>query len=126
MSARVLIVEDAESTRKAMKTMLLLNEHEICGEAENGEEAVEMYGRTKPDVVLMDIAMPKKHGIDAIREIRQMDPDARIIGVTALYSPEKKREALKAGASSIIVKPFDVSDLIREIEALFRNKTDAR
>ena len=126
MSARVLIVEDAESTRKAMKTMLLLNEHEICGEAENGEQAVEMYEKTKPDVVLMDIAMPKKHGIDAIREIRQMDPDARIIGVTALYSPEKKREALKAGASSIIVKPFDVSDLIREIEALFRNKTDAR
>ena len=95
-------------------------------DATNGEEAVEVVCDKHPDVVLMDIAMPKKHGIDAIREIRQMDPDARIIGVTALYSPEKKREALKAGASSIIVKPFDVSDLIREIEALFRNKTDAR
>jgi len=125
MSARVLIVEDSESTRKAMKTMLLLNEHEICGEAENGEQAVEMYEKTKPDVVLMDIAMPKKHGIDAIREIRQMDPDAKIIGVTALYSPEKKREALKAGASSLIIKPFDVSDLIREIEALLSNKIES-
>ena len=125
MSARVLIVEDSESTRKAMKTMLLLNEHEICGEAENGEQAVEMYEKTKPDVVLMDIAMPKKHGIDAIREMRQMDPDAKIIGVTALYSPEKKREALKAGASSLIIKPFDVSDLIREIEALLSNKIES-
>ena len=118
MSARVLIAEDSESTRKAIKTMLLLNGHEVCGEAEDGEQAVEMYRITNPDVVLMDIAMPKKHGIDAICEIRQMDPDAKIIGVTALYSPEKKREVLKAGASSIIIKPFDVSEIIGRIEAL--------
>jgi len=74
----------------------------------------------------MDIAMPKKHGIDAIREIRQMDPDARIIGVTALYSPEKKREVLKAGASCLIIKPFNVSDLIRGIENLLNKKIDSK
>jgi two-component system chemotaxis response regulator CheY len=80
-----------------------------------------MYKKLKPDLVLMDIAMPKKHGIDAIREIRSMDPKARIIAVTALYSPEKRNAALEAGAAAVVSKPIDIPELIRTIESLLQN-----
>ncbi|MDP6155892.1 MAG: response regulator [Candidatus Thermoplasmatota archaeon] len=118
MKNTVLIVEDAESTCKALNTMLTLNNYQVVGMAADGVQAVELYKRLKPDLVLMDIAMPKKHGIDAIREIRDFDPEARFIAVTALYSAKKKKEALDAGASMVVVKPFDVADLINAMESV--------
>jgi DNA-binding response OmpR family regulator len=60
--------------------------------------------------------MPKKHGIDAIREIKTMDQKAKIIAITALYSPEKRKKVMEAGAAALVVKPFDVPDLIKAIE----------
>lgn len=119
MNARVLIVEDAKSTARALKTMLELHDYEVVGEAMDGVRAVELYGELRPDIVLMDIALPRKHGIDATREIKEIDPDARIIAVTALYSPEKKKEAMDAGVAAIVIKPFDVPELIKTMESIF-------
>jgi two-component system chemotaxis response regulator CheY len=116
VTIKVIIAEDSDSTRKALKTVLKYHDCEIIGEAENGKQAVSLYKKLKPDVVLMDIAMPKMHGIDAIREIIKIDPKAKIIGITALYSPEKRKEVMDAGAVEIIVKPFDVPDLIEAIK----------
>lgn len=116
MKARVLIVEDSDSTRKALKTVMKYHDCQVIGEAEDGKQAVNLYKKLSPDLVLMDIAMPKMHGIDAIREILKLDPKAKIIGITALYSPEKKKEVLEAGAVELIVKPFDVPDLIKAME----------
>ena len=118
MTIRVLIVEDSDSTRKALKTVMKFHECEVVGEAEDGKKAVSQYKKLSPDIVLMDIAMPKMHGIDAIKEILKIDPKARIIGITALYSPEKKKEVLEAGAKELIVKPFDVPDLIDAIKRI--------
>jgi len=111
-----MIAEDSDSTRKALKTVLKFHDCEVIGEAEDGEAAVALYKSLKPDLLLIDISMPKKHGIDAIKEIKKMHPKAKIIGITALYSPEKRQEVLDVGAAELIVKPFDVPDLIRAIE----------
>lgn len=113
---KVLIVEDSLSTSRALRTVLNLHEFDVVGEARDGEQAVDLFQKLKPDLTLMDIAMPKKHGIDAIRDILKIDNNARIIAVTALYSPEKKREIMDAGAKALVVKPFDVPDLIKTIE----------
>ena len=121
MSIKVLIAEDSDSTRKALKTVLKYHDCEVVGEAEDGEQAVALYKNLKPDLLLIDIAMPKKHGIDAIREIKKFDKGAKIIGITALYSPEKRQEVLDVGAAELIVKPFDVPDLIKAIEKVISN-----
>ncbi len=116
MKTTVLIAEDSDSTRLALKTVLKFNKYEVVGEALDGEQAVALYRQLNPDIILMDIAMPKKHGIDAIREIKAINPDAKIIAVTALYSPEKRKEVMDAGACALVIKPFDVPDLVKTIE----------
>ena len=120
MKNNVLIVEDSKLTSQAISFMLTAHRFSVAGVAGDGEAAVKMYKKLKPDLVLMDIAMPKKHGIDAIGEIRAMDPKARIIAVTALYSPEKRNAALEAGAAAVVSKPIDIPELIRTIESLLQ------
>ncbi len=117
----VLIAEDSDSTRKALRTVLGFHDYEIVAEVVDGEEAVEAYKKYEPDIVLMDIAMPKKHGIDAIKEICAFDPKARTIAITALYSPEKREAVLDAGAMALVSKPFDVPDLLHALERVRRD-----
>lgn len=117
MSARILVAEDSHSTRRAMVLAIRAHGFDVVGEAHDGIEAVEMYRELAPDLVLMDIAMPNKHGIDAIADILATDPDAIILAVTALYSPEKRAEIIDVGGKDIISKPFDVPDLIARIRA---------
>lgn len=118
MNPSVMIVEDSTSTSRALKVMLQLHDYDVVGESPDGEKAVEMYRNLRPDLVLMDIAMPKKHGIEAIQDIKAMDGDAKIIVITALYSPEKKKKALLAGAEIVLMKPIDVPELIKAIKFL--------
>ncbi len=116
MSVRVLVAEDSVLTRRALVTVLSLNDYDVVGEACDGVEAVEMYKELEPDIVLMDLAMPKKHGIDAIREISGSYLEAKIVVLTALYSPEKRQAALDAGAVSLVGKPFEVPVLLEAIK----------
>ena len=116
MSPTVLIAEDSDSTRLALKTALKFHKFDVVGEAIDGEQAVTMFKELGPDIILMDIAMPKKHGIDAIRELKVIDPQAKIVVITALYSPEKRKEAIDVGASALVEKPFNIPDLINTME----------
>jgi two-component system chemotaxis response regulator CheY len=116
-----MIAEDSESTRRALEVMLELHDYEVVGKARDGEEAIKLFQEVNPDLVLMDLAMPKRHGIDAIKDIRKYDPKANIIAVTALYSPEKRNRAISAGAKMVIEKPIDVPELIRAIESVTGN-----
>jgi len=113
--ARILIADDSEMTRRALKTVLELHDYNVLKEATNGEEAITLYQELKPDLVLMDIAMPKKHGIDAIREIMKKDNQEKIIAITALYSPEKIKEVEESGVHHIITKPFNIPEMIKTI-----------
>lgn len=107
MPTRVLIVDDAKFMRHMLKTILVETGYEIVGEANDGSEAIEMYEKLKPDVVTMDIVMPNVSGIEALKEIRTSDPNAKIIMISAIDQREPLMEALKLGAADYVVKPFE-------------------
>jgi CheY-like chemotaxis protein len=110
---KVLIVDDDQIVLEVLKMML--SDYYNVITASNGKEAVEVYKRQKPDIVLMDILMPKMDGIEATRIIKVMDPDARILGITA-YASHKGKEMLKAGALDIIEKPVRKMELVEKVE----------
>jgi CheY-like chemotaxis protein len=108
---RVLLVEDDEDVLDIFKMML--EGFEVI-EATNGEKAVEVYKKAEPDVVIMDILLPEKSGIEATKEILSYDPKAKIIAITAF--PRKNKELmLEAGAVDVIEKPFRKKELIERI-----------
>jgi two-component system chemotaxis response regulator CheY len=104
--ARVLIVDDAKFMRTLVKDALSSAGHEIVGEAENGNQAIEMYKSLKPDLVTMDITMREKDGLAAAADILKLDGAARIIMVTALGQEDLLAKAIKMGVKDFVVKPF--------------------
>lgn len=104
--ARILIVDDAKFMRTLVREALEGAGHEIVGEAENGNVAVEKYSELKPDLVTMDITMREKDGLDAASEILGADNRARIIMVTALGQEDLLARAIKMGVKDFVVKPF--------------------
>ncbi len=104
--ARVLIVDDAKFMRTLVKDALTSAGHQIVGEAENGNQAVEMYRNLKPELVTMDITMREKDGLEAASDILKMDSAAKIIMVTALGQEDLLARAIKMGVKDFVVKPF--------------------
>ncbi|MDD5730573.1 MAG: response regulator [Candidatus Omnitrophica bacterium] len=118
--ARVLVVDDALFMRRMLSDILKKEGIEVCGEAENGKDAIDKYQQLKPDLVTMDIVMPKVEEIDgiaAVKEIMKVDPQAKIIMVSAMGQHSLVVEAIQAGAKDFVTKPFQPS---RVIEALKR------
>jgi two-component system, chemotaxis family, chemotaxis protein CheY len=104
--ARVLVVDDAAFMRKMVSDALTGGGHEIVGEASNGVEALDRFQELRPDVTTLDITMPEKDGIAALKDILAFDPAARIIMCSALGQEAKVLEAIKGGAKDFVVKPF--------------------
>lgn len=113
---KVLIAEDSDVTQRVLKLMLSKHGYDVVAQCSDGKDAVSEYKKLRPDIVLMDLAMPKKDGISAIKEIIDFDSNARIIAVSALYRPQMKTDALNAGAKEYIIKPFEVSELLSAME----------
>ncbi len=112
MSAkRLLVVDDALLMRKRIKEIAEDAGWEIAGEASNGEEALVLYQQQKPDLVTLDIVMPKMDGVSALKQLMQHDPRARIVMVSAVDQKAKLAECIQAGAIDFIVKPFEKSRL---------------
>jgi two-component system, chemotaxis family, chemotaxis protein CheY len=105
--AKILIVDDAKFMRMTLSNILKKANHEIVGEGENGKEAVELYRMLRPDVVTLDITMPVMNGLEAVKAIKQEDPNAKIIICSAMGQQKMVVEAIEAGALDFIVKPFD-------------------
>lgn len=116
MGKKVLIVDDAAFMRMMIKDILTKNNYEIAGEAENGKKAVELYKEHKPDVVTMDITMPEMDGIEAVKAIKKIDPDARIIMCSAMGQQAMVMEAIQAGAKDFVVKPFQQNRVLQALE----------
>jgi two-component system chemotaxis response regulator CheY len=104
--ARVLVVDDAAFMRKLLRDTLSAGGHEVVGEGKTGEEAVSLFKELRPDVVTLDITMPEKDGMAALREILGLDPGARVIMCSALGQEAKVLESIRAGARDFVVKPF--------------------
>jgi two-component system chemotaxis response regulator CheY len=113
---RVLIVDDAIFMRDMIKDTFTGDRFEIAGEATNGVEAVERYKQLKPDLVTMDIVMPDMGGIDAVREIVKLDPDAKILMCSAMGQQALVVEAIQAGAKDFVVKPFQPSRVLEAVQ----------
>jgi two-component system, chemotaxis family, chemotaxis protein CheY len=113
--ARVLIVDDAAFMRKMLGDVLTKNGHDVVGEAGNGAEAVAQYQALKPDMVTLDITMPEKDGITALKEILSMDSSARVVMCSALGQESKVLESIKAGAKDFVVKPFQPARVLDAI-----------
>ncbi|KMY53726.1 MULTISPECIES: response regulator [Bacillaceae] len=115
--AGVLVVDDTKFMRMTLIDMLTNLQHEVLGEAENGEEAVQQYQKLKPDIVIMDITMPVMNGIQASEKILSEFPEAKIIICSAMGQQKMVMEAIEAGAKDFVTKPFDE---VRVNEALRR------
>ena len=115
MKARVLIADDASFMRQMIREIIEPEGHEVVGEATNGIEAVELYGELQPDLVTMDIVMPKRSGIDAVKQILAADANACVVMCSALGQETLVMEALQAGAKDFIVKPFKPERVIEAI-----------
>ena len=116
MGKKVLIVDDAAFMRMMLKDILTKNGYEVVGEAENGAKAVEKYGELKPDLVTMDITMPEMDGISALKNIRSMDSNAKVVMCSAMGQQAMVIEAIQAGARDFIVKPFQADRVLEAVK----------
>lgn len=119
MSREVLIVDDAAFMRMMIKNILVEDGFEIAGEAKNGKEAIELYKELEPDLVTMDITMPDMDGIEAVKEILEIDKEARIIMCSAMGQQAMVIDAIQAGAKDFIVKPFKPDRVLSAIKKVF-------
>jgi len=112
---RVMIADDAPVVRGLLKDILSISKHELIAEAVDGDDAIEKFAATKPDVLLLDIDMPKKDGITTLMEIKRMDPNAKVVMVTVHDEMDMIQDCIKAGALTYVIKPFDTEQLMNAI-----------
>ena len=117
-SYKVLIVDDSATMRKIIEQILKSEMYDICGEASDGDEALEKYKELNPDIITLDIHMPKVSGIQALSEILKFDPNAKVIMLTSEGQKETVMEAVKMGAKNYIIKPPDRKNVLEKIEAV--------
>jgi DNA-binding NarL/FixJ family response regulator len=121
---RILIADDHEVARSGIRAVLESRpDWEVCGEAKDGREAVDLTDKLKPDIVLMDIGMPNLNGLDAARQILAASPEARILILTVHDTDQVVREVLSAGARGFLLKSDAGRDLVTAVEALQNNRT---
>lgn len=114
--ARVVIVDDASFMRGSLEFIIKNAGHEVVGMGKDGEEALRLYKDLKPDIVTMDILMKKMDGLSALKAIKEYDPKAKVIMVTALGQETKEKEAGSLGAMGYIRKPFKQEQIVDEIK----------
>ncbi|GMG97128.1 response regulator [Tepidimicrobium xylanilyticum] len=120
MAKGILIVDDASFMRMMIKDILTKNGFEVVGEAENGAIAVEKYKELNPELVIMDITMPEMDGIQAVKEIININPNAKIIMCSAMGQQAMVIEAIQAGAKDFIVKPFQHERVVEAVKKALR------
>lgn len=116
MNAKVLIVDDSALTRRSLRQILETAGCEVV-EAENGLDALERYFLDKPDVVLLDLVMRGMYGLEVLQKIRELDPSARIVVVSADIQTSSQDLAGEAGAAAFINKPFDKTEILSALDA---------
>ena len=116
MAKNILVVDDAAFMRMMIKDILTKNGYTVAGEAENGAKALEKYNELKPDLVLMDITMPEVDGIQALKNIKAVDPNALIIMCSAMGQQAMVIESIQAGAKDFIVKPFQPERVLEAVK----------
>ena len=116
MSAKVMIVEDRDMISQAISDMLTMSGYDVVATVEDGRSAIETYFVSKPDIVLMDLLLPDMSGLDATRQILELDPQAKLIAITAVTKEGIQGECEAAGLRKLVRKPFRMKELLSTIE----------
>jgi two-component system chemotaxis response regulator CheY len=116
MANRILVVDDAAFMRMMIRDILSKNGYEVVGEAQDGAQAIEKFKELNPDLITMDITMPEMDGITALKEIRKIDSNAKVIMCSAMGQQAMVIDAIQAGAKDFIVKPFQADRVIEAIK----------
>lgn len=114
---KILVVDDAAFMRMRCSKLLTENGYEVV-EAENGLDAIAKYKENRPDAVLLDITMPEMDGLTALKEIRKVDPEAKVAMVTAMGQQSMIMDAIKSGAKDFVVKPFQPDRVLAAVKKL--------
>ncbi|GAA0337716.1 chemotaxis protein CheY [Bacillus carboniphilus] len=122
--ATILIVDDAKFMRMTLRNIFEEANHTIVGEAQTGKESIDLYKELQPDLVTMDITMPEMDGIEAVKRIREIDPNATIIMCSALGQSRLVLEAIEAGAVDFIVKPFEKERVMEAVDRALRHEAN--
>lgn len=112
---KVLIADDSDAIRMVLQDILSIGKYELAGEAVDGNEAVEKFIELQPDLLLLDLAMPKKDGLTVVKEIMEFYPEAKIVLITASDNQAIIKQCLDAGALASITKPFDFDKVLKVI-----------
>lgn len=115
MGKRIVIADDASFMRMMIRDILTANGYEVVAEADNGAAVVERYNEFKPDLIIMDLTMPEVDGIRAIKAIKKIDNEARIIVCSAMGQQAMVIESIRAGARDFIVKPFQAERVLEAV-----------
>jgi two-component system chemotaxis response regulator CheY len=115
--ANIMVADDSDAIRLVLRDILAIGKHNVVAEAVNGDEAVDMFFKTSPDILLLDLAMPKKDGLTVLKEIMEKNPQAKVILITASDDQKIITQCLQIGAVSCISKPFDFNDVLKQINA---------
>jgi two-component system chemotaxis response regulator CheY len=116
--ANILIADDSNSIRMILKEILMIDNHSVVGEAKDGKETIDLYFTLHPDLLLLDLKMPKKDGLTVVKEITSKQPDAKIILITASDDKKIIRLCLNSGALSFISKPFDFKNVLKVVSEI--------
>jgi len=111
-----MVADDSDAIRLVFQDILTIGNHEIVAEAVNGEEAVQKFSQSEPDILLLDLAMPKKDGLTVVKEIMSAHPNAKIILITASDNQNVINQCLQEGATAFISKPFDFDQVLKLIQ----------
>mgnify|MGYP000185683321 CR=1 FL=1 len=120
--ARVMIADDSKFVRDTLRDMVNAGKHQVVSESTDGIDTLEKFNSVNPDVLLLDIAMPKKDGMEVLIEIMKNNPDAKIIMITAHYDMELIENCIKVGALAYVSKPFNTDEILQSISYAFEEK----
>ena len=116
MAKTVLIVDDIAFVRKTLSDILTQAHYHVVGEAADGDEAIKLFTQLRPDVVTMDVVMPRMSGIDATRKIIKLNKEAKVVIISAMGQENLVMEAINVGARDFILKPFSAAEVLKTIE----------
>lgn len=117
---KVIIVDDSATMRMIISQILKSEMYDVCGEASDGDEALEMYKEKSPDIITLDVHMPKMSGMDTLKELLKFDPKVKVVMLTSEGQKETVMDAIKLGAKNYIVKPPERKNVLDKLEEVLK------